>query len=278
MIYRLLYPGFKERAVTFSYDDGVLQDRTLIAILNASGLKATFNLNPGKSGEEKIRKDIDGKDVDCSHLILENSRALYAGHEIADHTFSHPHLEGQDYSFQREEFAKGRDALRKIFGTRIQGGAYPYGSYDRTTWKALKDLNFDYCRTTRSTLSFDVPRNPLFWNPTIHHTDPLLFVTLDRFYAATNELPLLMVWGHSYEFALAHNFGTMERLCRSLAARDDVFAGTNQEILSYVRNADMVYFHDNAFINPSLQDVYLTVNGEKLCIASGEKKIYETQA
>ena len=35
----------KMKAVTFSYDDGVTQDRRLIELLDKYGLKATFNLN-----------------------------------------------------------------------------------------------------------------------------------------------------------------------------------------------------------------------------------------
>ena len=35
----------KMKAVTFSYDDGVTQDRRLIDLFNKYNLKATFNIN-----------------------------------------------------------------------------------------------------------------------------------------------------------------------------------------------------------------------------------------
>ena len=41
------FPGGKQRALTFSYDDGVEQDVRLIEIFRKYGLKATFNLNSG---------------------------------------------------------------------------------------------------------------------------------------------------------------------------------------------------------------------------------------
>lgn len=47
----------KRKALTFSYDDGVLQDERLIRIFNKYGLKATFNLNSellGKPGSSKL--------------------------------------------------------------------------------------------------------------------------------------------------------------------------------------------------------------------------------
>ena len=36
--------------VTFSFDDGVTQDKRLIELLNKYGLKATFNLNSSLFG------------------------------------------------------------------------------------------------------------------------------------------------------------------------------------------------------------------------------------
>lgn len=37
----------KQKAVTFSYDDGVCQDRRLVDMFNYYHVKATFNLNSG---------------------------------------------------------------------------------------------------------------------------------------------------------------------------------------------------------------------------------------
>ena len=37
----------KKKAITFSFDDGILQDIRAIEILNRYGLKATFNISTG---------------------------------------------------------------------------------------------------------------------------------------------------------------------------------------------------------------------------------------
>jgi hypothetical protein len=39
------YPGGKAKAVTFSYDDGVIQDIRLAEIFDKYNMKATFNFN-----------------------------------------------------------------------------------------------------------------------------------------------------------------------------------------------------------------------------------------
>ena len=43
----LVFPGGKGKACTFSYDDGVVQDRRLAELLRRYGMKCTFNLDGG---------------------------------------------------------------------------------------------------------------------------------------------------------------------------------------------------------------------------------------
>ena len=45
--YYVRWPGFRRKALTLSYDDGVRQDARMIEILDRYGLRATFNLNGG---------------------------------------------------------------------------------------------------------------------------------------------------------------------------------------------------------------------------------------
>ena len=46
----LRWPGFKVKALTLSYDDGVCYDKRLIEIFDKHGLKGTFNINGGLFG------------------------------------------------------------------------------------------------------------------------------------------------------------------------------------------------------------------------------------
>ena len=41
--------------LTFSFDDGTVEDRRLIALFDRYGLRGTFNLNSGKFG---VRREI----------------------------------------------------------------------------------------------------------------------------------------------------------------------------------------------------------------------------
>ena len=79
------FPGGKRYACTFSYDDGGKQDRRLVELFNKYGLKCTFNLN----SSALIRED--GENVKLKEI-----KELYKGHEIAAHTYNHPHLDREN--------------------------------------------------------------------------------------------------------------------------------------------------------------------------------------
>ena len=81
MRYRFLaFPGGKQKAVTFSYDDGVKQDIRLAEMFDKYGVKGTFNVNSSNL-----------KRVDDGHLTVDQIKEhiLNKGHEVAVHTAHH---------------------------------------------------------------------------------------------------------------------------------------------------------------------------------------------
>ena len=79
----MCYPNWKEKALTFSYDDGNVKDRDLVALFNKYGVKGTFNLNSAIFAENGKPNNISKTEV----------KELYKGHEVAVHTVTHPRLE-----------------------------------------------------------------------------------------------------------------------------------------------------------------------------------------
>ena len=74
------FPGGLRKAVTLSFDDGTVHDRRLVEAFNAHGLKATFNLVPGRFGRDGV-------------VSRDEVAALYEGHEIASHGWMHLNLD-----------------------------------------------------------------------------------------------------------------------------------------------------------------------------------------
>jgi peptidoglycan/xylan/chitin deacetylase (PgdA/CDA1 family) len=229
-----MFPNGKMKALTLSYDDGVEQDRRLVEILNRHGIKAAFNLNSGiQSGAGFwVNKDGEGRDVCIRRMNVRGLAELYAGHEIAVHGLTHPHLETLDGESVRNELEQDKLNLERIFGIPVHGMAYPFGTYNDTVLKAAAACGLKYGRGVRSSYSFDLPADLLVYQPSCHHADPRLMELAEKFIKLRPAAPqVFYVWGHSYEFDTGRNWELIEDFCRLMARRDDIFYATNAQAL-----------------------------------------------
>ncbi len=94
------------KALTFSYDDGIEQDRKLVDIFNHYGMKATFNLNTGIQSNESCF-EIDG--VHIQRMEQEGLNQLYKGHEIAVHGLKHIAPDSLKQEEYKQDFCMLRD-------------------------------------------------------------------------------------------------------------------------------------------------------------------------
>ncbi len=218
------------KAVTFSYDDGVEQDIRLIEILNKYGLKCTFNLNTGLDYDHGTWRYDDKFDV--HRLNLNDIKDIYKGHEIAVHGKEHlclTELESDDLHTELTEDAAG---LYRIFEEKPVGMAYPYGAYNDDVVEKLRSLGIMYGRTVNSSYSFDVQTDLLRFQPTCHHDDERLFELAEKFLESNPDVPqIFYIWGHSYEFEGKNNWDRFERFCSMISGKDNIFYGTNRQVL-----------------------------------------------
>ena len=256
------YPNGKHFAVTFSYDDGDKADRRLVDIFNNYGMKATFNLIPSR---------FDGETVVSSGEL----RSLYAGHEIACHSYSHPHLARLPLTGQSREIALGRLSLERLSGRLVRGMATPYGEKNDDTIVAMKAAGMAYCRNAGVSGGLSVPADFLDWTPSCHHTGAP--AVIEKFRNEWIHQPwqyggLLFIWGHSFEFDRADNWELAEQICSSLAGIDDVWFATNIEIYDYItaQRSLVISCDGDVIFNPSAADVWVSQNGSPICIKGGE--------
>lgn len=219
----------KMKAVTFSYDDGITQDIRLIEILNRHGLRATFNLNPALQNEQKtFRKS----DITVKHINLADLPKVYADHEVAGHANTHAHLEMLDCSSIRDEIEKSHDTLSQLFGRQIVGMAYPYGTYNEQVVQILREQGVQYARTCVQREDFELSSDLLRLQTTCRHANVHLLHLAEQFVNLKPERPqLFYLWGHSYEFDEFRNWELIETFCQMIAGHDDIFYGTNAEVL-----------------------------------------------
>lgn len=228
----------KMKALTFSYDDGVLQDERLIELFKKYGMKATFNLNSGLLGKVgKLTHPNFGKTVDHSCFTTDKVKRIYDGFEVAVHTHTHPllpSLSEEDIVFQVE---KDRELLSELVGYDVLGMAYPCGGVnndDRVAEIIKRRTPIKYSRTITSCYSFEKQENLLRFNPTIYHMEwDKMFELAEDFLRANPKTPMLYYgWGHSYELDFVDGYWEkFEDLLKLLAFKDDIFYGTNMQTL-----------------------------------------------
>jgi len=256
----LLYPEGKLKALTFSYDDGVVHDRRLIEIFNRHGMKGTFNLNSGLQDKSE------------SKISLNELSTVYAGHEIACHGKLHPFMERLPLLSLVEDALDDRKILERATGRIINGMAYPYGTYDSGVVRTLKALGIVYSRTVRSTGNFCLPDEFLEWHPTCHHRENIAELG-NRFLASGYPLALFYVWGHSYEFDRQNNWNVIEEFCAQMDGQENVWYATNMEIYEYITALRrLVTSADGRIVkNPSALSVWFrTEDGRLLEVKSGQ--------
>ena len=216
------------KALTFSYDDGNEADVRLVALLNQYGMKCTFNLNSGLDSSDVWQY----KGVDVRRLDLAQCKELYKGHEIAVHGSRHLALPELSEEALDAELAGDKKQLTKLFGTEPVGMAYAYDAYNETAVEKLRSIGIRYARTVEDSHSFDLQTDLLHFRPTCHHDDPQLFALAEQFLMMEPDTPqVFYIWGHSYEFDGNANWDRFERLLQLLAGKQDIFYGTNVQVL-----------------------------------------------
>ena len=268
----LRFPKFKTKAVTLSFDDGAIYDRTMTQILNRYGIKCTFNLNAGL-----MLEGVSGR------IDFDEVNELYTEHEIACHTYTHPHLDNLDLGSVAYEIIKDREALEEKTGRIIEGFAYPYGLRETDGMiDCIKKCGIKYARATIPTYGFDLPKDYLRWNPTCHQADPKLYPIIDKFLESDDlqrdwqiSLKLLYIWGHSYEYK--NDWESLEKMCQTIGGHENVWYATNMEVIDYITAFKMLRRSANGKIiyNPTDTDIYVAVDGKNILLKKGETTVLE---
>lgn len=228
----------KKKAITFSFDDAVTQDVRLIEIFNKYGLKCTFNINSellGKPGALTL----DGATVSHNKVQAKDVRSIYTGHEVAVHTLTHPRL--PDIESDAEvirQVEQDRLNLSELVGYEVIGMAYPCGGVncnDRVAELIKNNTGVKYARALDVTHSFEPYPDLYQYKGTFYSRRDwkILFEQAKKFIEMETDTPKVMyIWGHAYEFDVNPEYWNVwDEFCKLISGRDDIFYGTNKEIL-----------------------------------------------
>ena len=91
-----------------------------------------------------------------------------------------------------------------------------------------------YSRTITSVHNFDLQENLYRFNPSVYHLHMDKMMELARQFVELEpeEPKIFYIWGHSYEMDYDDSYWSqMDEFCKLLSGREDIFYGTNKEVL-----------------------------------------------
>lgn len=226
----------KLKAITFSYDDGVTQDIRLVELLNKYNLKSTFNLNSELLNNKGVLIR-EGKRISHYKIHPDDVRSIYEGHEIAVHTLTHTNLTTVNDAEVIRQTEQDRLNLSELAGYEVVGMAYPCGGVnndDRVAEILKTSTGIKYSRTITCNSSFDLQNNLYRFNPTAFHLDfdNLMKLSEDFINLNSDKPQIFYIWGHSYEMDYYPDYWIkLEEFFKLIANKNDIFYGTNKEVL-----------------------------------------------
>ena len=154
---------------TLSFDDGLEQDKRIIALMKQYGLKGTFNLNSGLFGqrgevmglgtfsfrdcEENVKHRWPFSYVPHNRIPKDEILQVYEGMEIASHGFQHEPLGKLDEQGLQDSVGKDKENLERLTGVPIVGHAYAQGSVSLAAEAFLKKRKEDREKVVKYTIT-----------------------------------------------------------------------------------------------------------------------------
>jgi len=271
------YPGGKLKALTFSFDDGKKGEEVLVSKFNQYGMKATFNI---------VGSRADGGDTKYS-VQKENLASFYAGHELANHSYTHSHDKNNPYTsidqFE-EELLKADAVIKEAIGESAVGYVYDNGYIPEDLKDQIanvfKENGYVYGRDNSYSESFKIPEVSelpfLVMTASIssYSYEKMSALADDYLALDSNEMTLFSIWGHNHDFNEANGWDSSYTLWNDflakLANKSDIWYATNKDVYSYIAAMDKLTFTDDAIYNSSDINLWCLVGGNPVEIPAGD--------
>lgn len=187
------------------YDDGLVDDIRLIAILRRCGAKAAFCLIPGLYLEHRTGWR-DG-DREILRISADEMQAVYKGFEIVSHSMTHPVLTDLTPDRMAWETGRSREILQSAFGQPVGGFCYPFNSYDQRVKDAVRAAGYVWARGNGDSGTYP-PADSLEFHPSCHFLAPYFW---DKYREVREKGGVFFFWGHSYELRHEHMWYEFEK-------------------------------------------------------------------
>jgi len=164
-----------EGKIALTFDDGPHKAYTeeILDILNEYGIKATFF--------------VVGSNVERHPEIVK--RALAEGHEIGNHTYSHPHLTNIEGDELYREMLETERILMELTDFRPKLFRPPEGVYSQTVSNTLERLDYIPILWTVDTTDWKRPKAETIAQTVMDHTEPGVIILCHDYVSGKSNTP-----------------------------------------------------------------------------------------
>lgn len=164
-----------EGKIALTFDDGPHKAYTeeILDILNEYGIKATFF--------------VVGSNVERHPEIVK--RALAEGHEIGNHTYSHPHLTNIEGDELYREMLETERILMELTDFRPKLFRPPEGVYSQTVSSTLERMDYIPILWTVDTIDWKRPKAEAIAKTVMDHTEPGVIILCHDFVSGKSNTP-----------------------------------------------------------------------------------------
>ncbi len=164
-----------EKKIALTFDDGPHGRYTeeILDILDEYGVKATFFV-VGSNAEARPA------------LVM---REWEAGHEIGNHTYSHPHLTNIEADELLNEMKRTDDVLERLIGNRPHLFRPPEGIYSQTVSTTLERMDYVPILWTVDTEDWRHPKAETIAKTVLDHTESGVIILCHDFVSGKSNTP-----------------------------------------------------------------------------------------
>lgn len=224
--------------VTTSWDDGTITDLKLAELLVKYGIKGTFYVSKFIYNPLPLQ----GGDI----------ATIDRKFEIGAHSLNHLDLTKVSSAQAKREIEGSKTYLEDLLGHSIPMFCYPYGRYNETVKKMVKDSGFMAARTC-DPRGFNLPEDPYQWHVTLFasNSSPLMALRIwwkARFWKISGLLDwesrakllfdlvlqkggIYHIYGHSVRFERNNVWDKLERVLNYVSNREKAEYMTNGEVI-----------------------------------------------
>ena len=209
------------KIVLLSFDDGTVYDPRFVQLLNRYNIPCTFNLNSGL--EDFVWYYEDRFPIRRQKLAEAAAAGVYAGHEIAAHTRTHPDLTALPAADFAREVGGDCAALRQMFGLAPDaplGFAVPF-THCGARENALIRPYVRYIRLSEFQQGFAPPADAWHIYVSALYNDADIYEKVEAFAASTLPVSVFVLCGHSYECEVLDQWQQMEQLLQKLRSYEE---------------------------------------------------------